>query len=162
MHDDRRFSDAFERNRDPILGVLARHVQVGDAVVEVGAGTGQHATWLAERLPVGRWLPTDPDPAARASIDAWRAWDRATRVEAARALDLSEGPWDVLPVEVVVGVNVVHIVPWEATVALFGALAGAAPRVVYLYGPFRRAGVPTAPSNEAFDRWLQGDRKSVV
>jgi hypothetical protein len=51
----------------------------------------------------------------------------------------------------------VHISPWSATVGLLrGAarlLAPAAP--LYLYGPYKQAGVETAPSNAAFDADLR-------
>jgi hypothetical protein len=51
----------------------------------------------------------------------------------------------------------VHISPWAATAGLMrGAgrlLDSGAP--FFLYGPFRRAGVETAPSNEAFDASLR-------
>ena len=51
----------------------------------------------------------------------------------------------------------VHISPWAATLGLLrGAgrlLAPGAP--LYLYGAYRRAGVETAPSNEAFDASLR-------
>ena len=41
MEDARRFSDAFTRNREPILAALAPHVRPGDRAVELGAGSGQ-------------------------------------------------------------------------------------------------------------------------
>ena len=51
----------------------------------------------------------------------------------------------------------VHISPWSATEGLMrGAgrlLERGAP--LCLYGAYRRAGTPTAPSNEAFDAWLR-------
>ncbi len=52
----------------------------------------------------------------------------------------------------------IHISPWAATEGLVrGAAAILSPGApLYLYGPYRRAGVPTAPSNEAFDRDLRG------
>jgi hypothetical protein len=51
----------------------------------------------------------------------------------------------------------IHIAPWEATLALLrGSAALLAPGApLYLYGPYRRRGLPTAPSNEAFDRSLR-------
>jgi len=65
-----------------------------------------------------------------------------------------------LPVAVadaIVCINMVHISPWSAAVGLIeGAgtiLPAGAP--LYLYGPYRQAGVPTAPSNEAFDQSLR-------
>ena len=55
----------------------------------------------------------------------------------------------------------VHISPWGATLGLLarGAqlLAPGAPLI--LYGPYLEQGVPTAPSNLAFDRSLK-DRNS--
>jgi hypothetical protein len=51
----------------------------------------------------------------------------------------------------------IHIAPWSATNGLMiGAarlLQAGAP--LFLYGPFKRAGRHTAPSNEAFDESLR-------
>jgi hypothetical protein len=51
----------------------------------------------------------------------------------------------------------IHIAPWSACVALLGhaerLLAPGAPLV--LYGPFKRGGKHTAPSNAAFDADLR-------
>jgi hypothetical protein len=51
----------------------------------------------------------------------------------------------------------IHIAPWPATLALLEESARLLPPggVLYLYGPFRRQDVPTAPSNEAFDEDLR-------
>jgi hypothetical protein len=50
-----------------------------------------------------------------------------------------------------------HVAPWSATAALFegarNVLSGGAP--VVLYGPYRRNGAHTAPSNERFDAQLR-------
>ena len=51
----------------------------------------------------------------------------------------------------------IHISPWQATL---GLLRGAAnvlegDGVLFLYGPYRRFGAHTAPSNEAFDASLR-------
>jgi hypothetical protein len=54
-------------------------------------------------------------------------------------------------------IHMVHISPWAACVGLMrgaGRLLDAGSPLI-LYGPYRRAGVETAPSNEAFDRSLQ-------
>jgi len=53
--------------------------------------------------------------------------------------------------------NVVHIAPWRVSEGLLG---GAARHLrpdgrLFLYGPFRRNGKHTAPSNEAFDASLR-------
>lgn len=171
----RRYADATLRNRAPILAVLRRHVRAGDHVLEIASGTGQHAVHLAPRLRV-TWQPTDADPEARASIDAWRAADPADpsgadlppadaaggaagaepggTVLPALALDVT-APWPVVKADVLACVNMIHISPWAATPGLLDGAARLGPRVVYLYGPYKRGGRHTAPSNEAFDGWLK-------
>ena len=51
----------------------------------------------------------------------------------------------------------IHIAPWQATEGLMRGAARllAAGTPLVLYGPFRRVGVPTADSNEAFDASLR-------
>ena len=162
----RRYADATLRNRLPIYDVLARHLRAGDQVLEIASGSGQHAVFLAPRLGV-TWQPTDTDAEARASIDAWRTADPADPAGAdtppasppacvlpARTLDVCAA-WPVVTVDVLVCVNMIHISPWEATLGLLDGAAKLGPRVVYLYGPYRRGGDHTAPSNAAFDAWLQ-------
>ena len=54
-------------------------------------------------------------------------------------------------------VNMVHISPWSATLGLMRGAGRVLPvgAPLLLYGPYRRADVATAPSNEAFDRSLR-------
>jgi len=54
-------------------------------------------------------------------------------------------------------INMIHIAPWSAAEALMRGAGRALPAggVLFLYGPYRRAGRHTAPSNEAFDRDLR-------
>jgi SAM-dependent methyltransferase len=174
----RRSAPATLRNREPILDVLAR-VMRSDSnarVLEIASGTGEHAAFLAPRLPVASWQPSDPDLAARASIDAWRVDDGVgERVLPALELDVTKRPWPAPPaasVDLVVCINMIHIAPWEACTSL---MAGAAEALVpggllFLYGPYKRGGAHTAPSNEAFDeslrsrdpRWGVRDLERVV
>lgn len=158
MNDDaRRFAPATARNREPILEVLRRFVKPCAHVLEIASGSGEHAVFLAPRLDVGTWQPTDPDPEARASIDAWRAHERDPRVLAALELDVTREPWPVATADAVVCINMVHISPWRATVAMLEGASRTLPAggILYLYGPYRRAGVSTSESNEAFDQSLR-------
>ncbi len=73
------------------------------------------------------------------------------------ALDVHERPWPIASADAIVCINMIHVAPWSATLALF---AGAhdvvhANATVVLYGPFRRGGAHTAPSNEKFDASLR-------
>ena len=159
-------AEATQRNRAPILEVLRRHCQPGDHVLELASGSGQHAVYLAPRLGV-RWQPTDPSEEALASIEAWRAADprdpagasleddtpQAGTVLPALRLDV-RGVWPDVHADLVVCINLIHISPWSATLALLDGVARVGPRGLYLYGPYRRGGAHTAPSNAAFDAWL--------
>ena len=65
---------AASRNRDPILEALRTHLPEMGLVLEIAAGSGEHALHFASALPPSlQWLPTDADPDALASIVAWRA-----------------------------------------------------------------------------------------
>lgn len=155
--DARRFAPATARNREPILAVLERTVPPGARVLEIAAGSGEHACFFAERLPVAEWQPTDPDAESRASIDAWRAHSGAARVAPALELDVTARVWPVSRADFVLCVNMIHISPWEAT---FGLLSGSAKLlptggVLVLYGPYRRFGAHTASSNADFDASLR-------
>lgn len=152
-----RRAPAAERNREPICEVLGRLVPPGGRVLEVASGTGQHAVWCAARLPVRWWQPSDIDPEALQSVEAWRRASGVATVRPVTRLDVLAPRWQVPEVDLVFCANLVHISPWACTE---GLLAGAARQVgadgrLVLYGPFRRQGVPTATSNEAFDASLR-------
>jgi hypothetical protein len=73
-------------------------------------------------------------------------------------LDVGELPWPIASAAAVVSLNMIHIAPWTVGRALIrGAAAVLGPgALLFLYGPFRRGGRHTSPSNEAFDRQLRG------
>lgn len=115
---------------------------------------------FAEEFTGVSWQPSDPEPAARASILAWSA--EATAAEVAPPLDLDvvrDGWWSPIGpgLAAIVAINLLHIAPWAATTGLMaGSARLLAPRgLLYIYGCFMRDGVHTAPSNAAFDQWLR-------
>jgi hypothetical protein len=148
---------AAERNKAPILGVLRRVLPETGLVLEIASGTGQHVAYFAQALRKLTWQPSDRDPEARHSISAWKAAEKLENVREPLDLDVSIHPWPISACDSLLCINMIHIAPWTATLALFtGAKlvvrnAGA----VYLYGPYRLHGRHTAPSNEAFDRQLR-------
>lgn len=153
----RIFSAASERNRDPILDVLREIVPESAFVLEIGCGPGMHAAWFAKRLPGVTWQPTDLDPAALASTEVWRTEADCPGLLGPIRLDVRERPWPIPRADVVYSANVIHISPWDCTVALVeGAseVLAVGGRLI-LYGPFRLADRPTAPSNEQFDQTLR-------
>ncbi|SOZ39531.1 DUF938 domain-containing protein [Cupriavidus neocaledonicus] len=155
--DARRMAPATERNREPILAVLRQVLPASGTVLEIASGTGQHAVHFAAALPGITWQPSDPDAAARASIAAWTAHAGLANVRAPLALDVCRQPWGIDAAAAVVCINMIHIAPWAAAEALFagaGKLLGPG-GVLFLYGPYRRGGAHTAPSNAAFDAQLR-------
>lgn len=159
MADARRFSPSTARNREPILDVL-RAAFPGPPparALEIACGSGEHGLFLAERLGVERWQPSDPDPDGRASVDAHAAHAGERRLLPAIDLDVTKA-WPDEDFDLVLCINMIHISPWACTEGLMrGASRVLAKRkgVLYTYGPYRRNGSHTAPSNEAFDQSLR-------
>ena len=127
-------------------------------VLEIASGTGQHAVHFAAALPGIDWQPSDPDPGHRESIARWIGHERARNVLPPLDLDVCIRPWPVEHAAAVVCINMIHISPWEATLSLLGGAGHLLARggVLFLYGPYRRGGAHTAPSNAAFDDDLRG------
>ncbi|MCK9259000.1 MAG: class I SAM-dependent methyltransferase [Azoarcus sp.] len=155
--DPRQFAPAIERNRHLILPILQRVLPSVGTVLEIGSGTGEHAVYFAQALSGLNWQPSDTNPSALASIAAWIEHAGARNVAAPLALDVRAPEWPLARVDALVCINVIHYSPWASTPALLAGAARVLPAdgIVYLYGPYRRAGRHTAPSNEAFDAWLK-------
>jgi len=151
------YSAAAERNAEPILKVLRRVLPAEGTVLEIASGTGQHVVYFAAALPALTWQPTDADPEMEKSIAASVGGADIGNVKAALQLDVREKPWPVSEADALVCINLIHISPWAATVALFdgGQDTLSANDVLFLYGPYRRDYRHTAPSNEAFDASLR-------
>lgn len=151
-------SPAAVRNTGPILTILRAHLPARGRVLEIAAGSGQHALAFSTALPGLDWTPSDPGAEARASIAAWRAAQGPSNLAPPLALDaLDPTTWPAGPFDALVCINMIHISPWAATQGLM-TLAGRALApggLLYLYGPYREAGVETAPSNLAFDADLK-------
>lgn len=160
--DERQFSPSTARNRSPIMEVLERVLPAQARVLEIASGSGEHAVFFARVLPGLIWQTSDPDAAARASIAGWIASEGLANALPPLALDVCrDDDWGRF--DAVVAINMIHIAPWEATRALFAGARRAQSRIVFLYGPFKRSGAHTAPSNAAFDDWLKArDPKSGV
>ena len=166
----KRYAPATERNRAPLLAVLQSQLPEQGVVLEIAAGSGQHAAYFAPRLAPRRWLPTDVDAANLASISEWCAEVDGDELLATQYLNVLDPVWAVeqqaLPqaVSAIVNINMLHISPW---VCCHGLFAGAKRilgdgGVVLIYGPFKQQGQHTSASNEAFDASLRTEMPSGV
>jgi hypothetical protein len=153
--DPRQYAPSTARNRAPIWSVLQRHLPGRGLVLEVASGSGEHAVHFAQAAgPEIIFQPSDPDTGARASIDAWAAASGLPNIRPALALDVTSETWPIAGADAVLCINMIHIAPWAAAVGLVQGSARVLPvgGLLYLYGPFKREGRHTAPSNETFDR----------
>jgi hypothetical protein len=146
---------ATQRNRDPILAVLREVLPASGTVLEVASGSGQHVAHFAQALPNLRWQPTDLDTSLFSSIAAWAG--HLDNVAPPALLDVTTDDWPLARCEAVFCANMIHIAPWAACL---GLLDGSSKRLgqgapLCLYGPFKRNGAHTAPSNAAFEERLR-------
>lgn len=153
----RGFTPAGERNKGPILAVLERVLPPAGLVLEIASGAGQHVVHFAAALPALEWQPSEADERLLGVLEANIATAALDNVRVPIALDVHERPWPVSRADAVVCINMIHIAPWSAAE---GLIAGAGETLsgggaLYLYGPFRRDGRHTAPSNAAFDEDLR-------
>src|SRR3954454_6876858 len=166
--DGRLDAPAFHRKREPIWAVLEKFLACkSGGVLEAGSGTGQHVVDFAGRSPAITWWPSDFNDAHLRSIAAWRAHAQLANIRPPLRLDLSDPAWCAEmrggsgpgPLLAVLCANVIHIAPWRVAE---GLIAGAARYLrpdgrLFLYGPFKRDGKHTAPSNAAFDASLRSN-----
>lgn len=164
MPDRRQFAPATQRNREPILQVLQTVLPPTGTVLEIASGTGEHAITFAPHFPALVWQPSDVQPIALASIQAWQTHTPTPNLRAPLKLDVSQPSWweamsteDLPAIAAIVNINMIHISPWSACVGLLEGAANllAVGGCLYFYGPFKREGQHTATSNAAFDRSLQ-------
>jgi hypothetical protein len=153
----RRSAPAALRNREPIADVLREWLPSKGLVLEIASGTGEHAVYFAEHFPTLEWQPSDINPDALASIRAWREAAALPNIREPLIIDAASPTWPIERADAILSINMVHISPWASALGLLdGAarlLSSGAPLI--LYGPWITDGIPTAPSNLAFDADLK-------
>jgi len=150
------FSEACDRNKGPILAVLREAFADRTRVIEIGAGTGQHAVHFAQHLPHLAWQPTDRREYLE-GLAARIAAEGPPNLLAPVELDVLCHPWPPLHGDAVFSANTLHIMSWPAVEALFADLGLLLGRdgVLAIYGPFKYGGRFTTASNAAFDAMLR-------
>lgn len=157
--DPRLYAPATQRNRQPILDVLSRVLPTKGLVLEIASGTGEHAVWFAQHLRPLEWQPSDADAGMRQSILSHAHGAHCPTLRPPIDLDVTAAPWPIERADAIVCINLIHIAPWNATEGLMknGGRLLPAEGALYLYGPFRRDGAHTAPSNANFDAALRAE-----
>lgn len=155
--DGKWFIAAAERNKGPIIDVLARVLPERGVVLEIASGTGQHVSHFAKALRGLTWQPSDPDAELRESIALRIRDERLSNVNPPIDLDVTRLPWPQQTADALVCINLIHVAPWSATLALFEGAKAVLPthHVLLLYGPYRRCGRHTSEGNAQFDSDLR-------
>ncbi|WP_242396010.1 DUF938 domain-containing protein [Anaeromyxobacter oryzisoli] len=140
----KRTAAAALRNRAAIADALAPFLPATGTVLELGSGTGEHALLFAARFPALRFQPSDPDPAARASIAAWAAEARHPNLLPPVEYDVRGRTWRLFPVDAVLCLNVLHVAPAECARALVAGSATVLPPggPLAVYAPLVHRGAP--------------------
>jgi SAM-dependent methyltransferase len=158
-----RFSEACERNKEPILQVLRDWLPMRARVLEVGSGSGQHAVHFVRQLDGLQWQPSDrpeylADLQERISLEGRDGLAPGARLADPLELDVDRADqWPRGLYEAVFSANTTHIMAAASVPRLLAGASGVLQPggLLLLYGPFLGGGVPTAPSNAAFDAHLR-------
>lgn len=161
MDNFKQYAPATQRNREPILEVLLRVLPPSGNILEIASGTGEHAVFFAPALSPRQWIPSDPNPLLRDSIEAWRQDCAIDTLQAPLNINAQDPVWEIekkaVPITAIVNINMIHISSWSACLGLMkgaGRLLSSG-GILYLYGPYKREGKHTAPSNLTFDQSLR-------
>ena len=157
----KRYSPAFERNRDPVLELLQNWTQGYHRVLEIGSGPGQHACYFAEHLPHLVWQPSDVEEYLP-SIEQWREDELHSNLNTPLHVNLLDASWSHgsakgFSPDFIFAMNVAHIVCYEGVVSLVegaGGLLKPGGRL-FFYGPWQFKGTALEPSNAQFDERLK-------
>ena len=155
--DGRLSAPSAARNAPHIVAALADHLPAAGTVLEIAAGTGEHAVALARANPGLSWQPTDVAPERLASIDAWVRAEGLANIRPASPLDAAAPGWRAGPVEAVFLSNLLHLLSKSAAHnVIAGAARALAPAGRFcLYGPFRENAAYRSHGDARFDAQLQ-------
>jgi hypothetical protein len=163
MIDNRQYAPATQRNRNAILEVLLQVVPQKSTVLEIASGTGEHSIFFAPHLHLCKWIPSDPNPMAIASITDWEKHYPSDNLAAPLQIDVTAHHWYIKDniqnkgIQAIVNINMIHISPWQACLGLIEGAKNLLPEggILYLYGPFKQNGKHTSISNAEFDASLR-------
>ena len=159
--DARQYAPATGRNREPIFEVLAQIIQPDSNILEIASGTGEHAIFMASKLTSCCWIPSDVNSEAIESIAAWKKTCSLDNLKLPLLIDVAQPGWQQQlngqEINAIVNINMIHISPWQSCLGLFKGAGEILPEggILYLYGPYKRDGEHTAPSNASFDSSLR-------
>ncbi|KAF5269821.1 hypothetical protein FQR65_LT05867 [Abscondita terminalis] len=154
---------ASERNKDPILAVLQKHIpsNVQGNLLEIGSGTGQHSSFFAQYFPNLTFHTSEYEKSLFASLKAYAKDTPTKNVKDPIHIDVTTPytSWNLSQqyYDYVLNINMVHISPYKCTIGLFQNSSRILKPggLMIMYGPYAYDGIITPQSNIDFDRGLR-------
>ncbi len=150
---------AAERNAESLTNLLALHAPNQGQALEIASGTGQHIVHFARAMQGLEWHPSEPDPARRASIDAYVSEAQLPNLRPSIALDATAKGWGAQhqPKTLIVLINLLHLISTDEAQRVVQEVAAALSPggMLLFYGPFKRAGQLTSAGDARFDAELR-------
>jgi len=149
---------AAERNKQPILEELQQLIPEGHGtILEVAAGTGQHALHFAAHFPGYDYYVSDCDPEHLLTLRQRLRTSQAKNLLGPLYLDTTQPNWPLSQARVIYSANMIHIAPFEAALGLLSGAARilSADGLLLTYGPYKHDGRHISESNQAFDLSLR-------
>lgn len=151
------FSDACERNKEPILEVLKQVIKPQhQSLLEIGSGTGQHAQFLAPFFPHVAWRPTDRNEVLPGLHQRFKN-NHIKNLLPAQKFQVGVDDIPKFTYDIIFTANTFHIMAWKECKTLMKLMGHRLQEhgKVVIYGPFNYEGKFTSPSNEEFDQYLR-------
>ena len=107
------FSEACERNKEPILEVMKTYITKDDkSLLEIGSGSGQHALFMAPKFPLLEWWPSDRPkyilPLKKALLTT-----KAKNIMAPISLEIGQHEFPKVKFDLIFTANTFHIMHWK-------------------------------------------------
>lgn len=151
------FSPAADRNKEPILKVLQEIITPNYLhVLEIGAGTGQHAEFFASHFPELNWTATERNENMKFLNK--RVQDaRLRNLLPPKKFEVGQDDFPKWTYDVIFTANTFHIMHWKECKTLIKLLSSRLEEhgLVLIYGPFNYNGDFTSESNKEFDASLK-------
>lgn len=156
MIPEKPYALSCDKNSAPILEVLKDYLPGHHALLEVGAGTGQHAVFMAPHFKELTWTLADLQD-RHEGIQMWLKDFPRANVEGPVEYEVGKDPLPEGDFDVVFTANTLHIMPWSLCLQLFDDLSVLKNDSLFIvYGAFNYEGKYTSESNENFDKWIKG------
>lgn len=154
------YSVACERNKDPILEIIAPYLSRASKVLEIGTGTAQHAVYFAQQFENLVWQTSDVEQHHN-GINAQIELANVSNVLRPLSLDVRQAIWDQSEgrYDLIFSANTLHIMGGEEVAHFFNKLpnVSAPEATLVIYGPFKYQGEFTSASNAQFDLSLRSN-----